>query len=128
MKPLALASAAAALALSILAATTASAVDPAAPDGSALFRQRCQTCHSLDPGKVTPLGPNLAGLVGRKAGATGFAYSPALKASGLIWTRAQLDRFLAQPAQVVPGTRMVVSLSDKAERAAVIDFLAQPRP
>ncbi|MCW1429484.1 c-type cytochrome [Novosphingobium sp. JCM 18896] len=98
----------------------------AGPDGEAVFRQRCQSCHGT-PQRPSPLGPNLTGVVGRKAASTPFAYSPALKASGLTWNRATLDRFLTAPARTVPGTRMVISLTDPAQRAAVLDYLATRR-
>lgn len=94
------------------------------PDGETLFRQRCQSCHSVTPGVTSPLAPNLAGVLGRKAAATGFNYTPALRASGLTWSRANLDRFLAAPPRLVPGTGMATSLPDPRQRAAIIDFLA----
>lgn len=97
------------------------------PDGGQAFKQRCQACHSATAAKTTPLAPNLAGVVGRKAAATGFAYSPALKASKLTWTKANLDKYLTAPMKLVPGTRMVISIPDPAVRAAVIDFLAKAR-
>jgi cytochrome c len=78
-------------------------------------------------GQPARVGPNLAGVVGRKAASTAFNYSPALKASGLTWTRANLDRFLTGPARMVPGTRMSVVMSDAAQRAAVIQYLSQAR-
>jgi cytochrome c len=96
----------------------------AAPDGAALFRQRCQACHAVAPGQPATIAPNLSGVVGRKAAATTFNYSPALKASKLVWSKAVLSTFLSGPQQLVPGTRMVIQLTDPAERAAVIDFLA----
>lgn len=96
----------------------------AAPAGEALFRQRCQVCHSAVAAKPSTVGPNLAGVVGRKAGATAFAYSPALKASKFNWDRASLDRFLTAPTKMVPGTRMVISVTDKAQRSALIEYLA----
>jgi cytochrome c len=68
----------------------------------------------------------LAGLLGRKAASTQFNYSPALKASKLTWTRANLERYLTGPGQMVPGTRMVISVSDPAQRAAILNFLARP--
>ena len=107
-----------------LTLTPALAATPG-PDGGALFRQRCQSCHSVTPGKTTPLAPNLAGVVGRKAAETAFNYSPALKASNLTWTRANLDRFLTAPMRMVPGTRMVISVPDPQQRAAILDFLGR---
>jgi cytochrome c len=93
-------------------------------DGGALFRQRCQGCHSVTPGQSSPLAPNLSGVVGRKAASSGFAYSPALKAANLVWTRDNMDRYLAGPSRLVPGTRMVIFVPDPQQRAAIIDYLA----
>lgn len=98
-----------------------------APDGATLFKQRCAVCHSDVAGQPARLGPNLAGVVGRKAAATGFNYSPALKATGLTWNKANLDRFLAAPAKTVPGTRMVIAVPGKAERDAIIAHLEKKR-
>lgn len=100
---------------------------PGGPSGEALFRQRCVACHSVEPGKQTPLGPNLRGVGGRKAGATAFNYSPQLKRSGLTWTAAELDRFLAAPTRVVPGTRMTIGVANPAERAALVGYLTEAR-
>lgn len=96
------------------------------PDGQTLFRQRCGSCHTVTPGARAVLAPNLAGVVGRKAASTTFAYSPALKASNVTWTRANLDRFLTAPGRMVPGTRMVIAVPDAGQRAALIDYLSRP--
>lgn len=100
---------------------------PPAPNGETLFRQRCQSCHTVTPGRPSTLGPSLTGVVGRKAAATDFRYSPALKASNLTWNKATLDRFLASPMRTVPGTRMVISVSDAAQRQALITYLESRR-
>lgn len=96
---------------------------PPAPNGETLFRQRCSSCHSVVSGRPSTLGPSLNGVVGRKAGTTPFRYSPALKALGLTWTRANIDRYLTGPARMVPGTRMVIAVSDGAQRTALINYL-----
>jgi cytochrome c len=102
-------------------------VAQSAPSGDTLFRQRCSMCHSAVSTRQMPLGPNLAGVVGRKAAATTFNYSPAFKKSGLVWNRANLDRYLSAPARMIPGTKMVVSVPNAAERAALINYLATTR-
>lgn len=102
------------------------AIAPAAaagPDGAALFRQRCGSCHTVVAGAKSVLGPNLSGVAGRKAAATQFNYSPALKNSKLTWDKATLDRFLSGPTRMVPGTRMVISVADPAQRAAIVTYL-----
>ena len=71
-------------------------------------------------------GPNLLGLVGRKAASQpDFAkYSEALKASGLIWNEGTLNRFLVNPMAMVPGTLMPMLIPDDKTRADVIAYLA----
>jgi len=110
-------------AAALIAMATAFPAAGAGPDGALLFQQRCAACHTVTPGGRTVLAPNLAGLLNRKAASTAFNYSPALKASNLTWTRANLDHFLTGPGQMVPGTRMVISISDPAQRAAVLNFI-----
>lgn len=84
---------------------------------------RCLACHSLEMDRT---GPRHCGLLGRKAGAVpGFDYSEAMKASGITWTEASLDRFLADPLGVIPGTKMTFAgVPDAAERADLIAWLS----
>jgi cytochrome c len=91
--------------------------------GETLFKQRCAMCHAV-AGKGGKLGPDLAGVYGRKAGATTFRYSPAMKASKTVWNAATLDRYLAAPTKAIPGTRMVISVAKPTERKAIISYLA----
>lgn len=112
------------MALSALVPSTASAQTAS---GEQIFRQKCQMCHVAAAGKPAGIGPNLAGVVGRKSGSTAYAYSPALKNAKLVWTKANLDRFLSGPAKMVPGTRMSVVISDPAQRAALIQYLSKAR-
>lgn len=97
--------------------------------GQVLFQQKCAICHSVAPGGAPgPLAPNLRGVVGRKAGTANFAnYSPALKGSKLVWTAANLDRFIADPQQVARGTRMVIKVTDPAQRKAIVSYLSKQR-
>lgn len=91
--------------------------------GAAVFRQ-CTACHTIKPGQAGIAAPNLYGVVGRKAASTGFAYSAALKASKLTWDKATLGTFLKAPQKLVPGTRMVVAVSDDTQRVNLIAYLA----
>jgi cytochrome c len=85
---------------------------------------QCTACHSVTPGK-TIIGPSLAHVYGRKAGAVaGFQYSDAMKSSGLAWNAGNLDAFLSNPQAKVPGTIMgFAGIKDPAQRKAVIDYL-----
>lgn len=83
---------------------------------------RCAACHALERNRT---GPKHCGLFGRRAGSVpGYAYSQAMKESGIVWSARTLDRFLADPMAVVPGTSMgYAGIRDDAERAALIAFL-----
>jgi hypothetical protein len=53
------------------------------------------------------LGPNLHKIVGRKAGSQpDYAFSTAMKEAGFVWDEEKLDRFIANPDEVVPGNSM----------------------
>lgn len=109
-----------ALALAASAARAAPAGDAA--KGEAAFDDRCSQCHTLG---APNQGPDLIGVVGRRAGtAPGFPYTAAMKASGLSWTPANLDRFLTNSAAMVPGTAMNVDVPSAAERRDIIAYLA----
>jgi cytochrome c len=100
------------------------AVQGAGQGGPAV--QVCIACHSFDPTAKSPgFGPNLFGVVGRKAGAVpDFAYSRAMKGANITWTEQNLDAFLAAPQKFIPGNRMPFSgLSDAEQRRALITYL-----
>ena len=84
---------------------------------------RCAACHALGFDRV---GPRHCGLLGRHAGSVkGFDYSPAMKQSGLVWNAKTLDRFIADPLGVVPGTTMTYAgIKDSSERADLVAYLA----
>lgn len=93
-------------------------------EGKAAFAN-CSACHTAEKGGANGAGPNLFGIIGKPAGqVAGFAYSDALKASGIIWTTAELDGYIADPAAKIPGTTMVAgAIADPAKRQAVIAYL-----
>ncbi|MEJ6011270.1 c-type cytochrome [Novosphingobium aquae] len=105
------------------AGTPPAATGPSLALAPAAFAQ-CATCHAIKPG-VNAVGPSLFAVYGRKA-ATGpaYAYSEAMKASGLTWDDATLDSYLTAPMKHVPGTKMTYAgMADAAKRKEVIEFL-----
>jgi len=85
----------------------------------------CTGCHSIDEDDV---GPRHRGVVGRTAGTVaGYAYSPALKGSHIVWDQANLDRWLTNPQALVPGAKMFFAMPNPKDRADVIAYLAEQR-
>ena len=89
----------------------------------AAFAQ-CATCHSTDPGR-NGVGPSLAGTFGAQAAhEPTYAYSDAMRGSGLTWDAATLDAYIADPRRLVPGTKMSFAGVRSAEdRAAIVAYL-----
>lgn len=92
--------------------------------GQELFVHRCHVCHSEDPEAKT-YGPSLVGVVGRKAGSVeGYAYSDALKNSGIVWTEAAIKAWMADNTSIMPGTRMRhVGIKDPTEQEFILAYL-----
>ena len=92
-----------------------------AGNGKALFDRRCGGCHAIDRDKE---GPRLGGVYGRTAGSVdSFEYSEALKASGIVWNAETLEKWLANPGQLVPNNNMSFHLENGSERRDIIDYL-----
>jgi cytochrome c len=92
-----------------------------AGNGKALFERRCGGCHAIDRDKE---GPRLGGVYGRTSGSVdSFDYSDALKASGIVWNAETLDKWLANPDQLVPNNNMSFHLENGGERRDIIDYL-----
>nr|WP_276081768.1 cytochrome c family protein [Methylobacterium sp. GC_Met_2] len=65
----------------------------------------CKACHNFQKNGV---GPDLKGVVGRKAGTyEGYNYSAALKNSGIAWDETNLHEWLKNPKTKVPGNKMI---------------------
>ena len=93
--------------------------------GAVVFKRKCVECHSARRGEIVT-GPSLAGLFGRKAGSVkDFPYSPAVKASPIVWGAETLDAFIAQPRKTIRGITMTSpGVADATQRADLIAYLA----
>ena len=99
------------------------------PSGQQAFNNACRTCHIVREGD-NRLGPNLHKVVGRKAGSLpDYGFSSAMKEAGFVWDEEKLDRFIANPDEVVPGNSMKPcgGLASSGDRKKIIAFLAQSR-
>lgn len=96
----------------------------AAASGADLYKRKCSSCHTM---AVNKIGPSHKGVFGRKAGLViGYAYSPALKKSGIVWNDKTLDQWLQGPQKMVKGSKMYLAVPNAAERAAIIGYLKSP--
>ena len=126
LKPMLVGIASLAIAVSMAPSRPAlGAPPPPQPKMPAAFTT-CAACHNSVRGARAGVGPNLYGVMGAKAGARpGFAYSAALKKSGVVWNKATVARYIANPAAVAPGTTMPnPGIANARDRAAIVTYLA----
>lgn len=126
-----------ALMLAALAAVPGAAADGGAASASARVAPagnveagraefaRCQWCHQAGPSARSGFGPQLTGIVGRRAGAaTDYNYSAAMKNSGIVWTAPMLAAFVKAPQKVVPDNKMRFwGISDEQRIANLLAYL-----
>lgn len=118
----------------LAAATLAALLAPIGANAEDLeisFNDHCRECHSFvkDDNR---LGPSLYGVVGRKAGTEpGYAYTQSMQDSGITWTEATLDKWIANPGAVIPGNGMsppYSGIADAAIRKRIIAYLKSISP
>ena len=112
--------------LSAPAAHASDAKGDAANGKEVFMASGCPACHGVTKEDNSKVGPNLVGVVGRKAGTTPSLLGPSenLKKYGVTWSAETLDEFLVNPNAKVPGTAMAGILTDPQQRADVIAFLS----
>ena len=92
-----------------------------AANGEKLYQTRCMACHSLEENEM---GPRHHGVFGRKAGSVAdYTYSKAVKASGVVWNEANLDKWLAGPEKLIPGQQMNFIVPNDNDRRDLIAYL-----
>ena len=112
------------LAVASLGVGAAEAADIA--KGQAAFVRQCAICHTIDKGGENRVGPNLFGIVGKRAGTVaGFKYTNAFRnTANFEWSEGLLGPWISLPAVMVPGTAMAtfpgVSDRDKDDIVAYV--------
>ncbi|HXH72342.1 MAG TPA: c-type cytochrome [Mariprofundaceae bacterium] len=90
--------------------------------------KQCLACHNIEKGAPAKVGPNLFGVIGRKAGQmAGFKYSDGLKNSGITWTEENLRKWMNDAPAMVKGTRMPKLKMAGANADEIIAFLKSKR-
>lgn len=103
----------------LIAFSGAAAADAAR--GQMLYKTMCISCHSINYNGV---GPAHKGLIGKKAGSRAdYMYSPAVKASSIVWADKTLDKWLANPEKLIPGQKMGFMVPAAKDRADLIAYL-----
>ncbi len=112
------------LALASAGISPAQAQDAAA--GEKVFAV-CKACHQIGENAKNGVGPELNGVIGRKAGSVpGYNYSAANKNSGLTWDEPTFREYIKDPKAKVPGTKMVFAgLKDEKKVDDLTAFLKQ---
>lgn len=86
----------------------------------------CAGCHTVKAGGIHRFGPNLHGVLGRRAGSLpDYGYSDAMRRADFVWSAQTLDTFLQSPSHMVPGTRMYNAFPSPERRALVIAYLQE---
>ena len=119
-------------ALAVLALGFAPAAQAQNAEAGRTVYNQCRACHTIEAGGRNGVGPNLHAVVGRRAGAVeGFRYSAPMRTAaegGLTWTPENLDRYLTNPKDLVPGGSMAFAgLRNEQQRKDLIAFLASQR-
>ena len=94
--------------------------------GELQFARKCSVCHTISPDGGNRAGPTLFGVFGRRAGTVpGYAYSPALLNSDIVWNEETIGQLFDHgPQHVTPGSKMPLQqIEDAEKRNALIAYL-----
>jgi cytochrome c len=96
------------------------------PDGAALFKTQCATCHTTNVADPQRQGPTLFNIIGRAAGtAEGFRYSAGFANAKFTWDEPKLDAWLTDPQAMIPGAIMPYKQAKPEIRLAIVNYLKE---
>ena len=92
--------------------------------GQKVFK-KCSACHMIASDGKNMIGPNLWGVIGRKAGSIGdYKYSKAMIAYGKNWSFEEMNSYLIKPQAYIKGTKMAFAgLRKEKDRSSVILYM-----
>ena len=112
--------------LCAMAVSTTAMASGDAGAGEGLFKKKCKSCHiNKDNGKHG-MGPNLFGVMGRKAGTVeGYKkFSDGMKASGVVWDDASMDKIMVNSTKFVAGGKMKgIKIKDATDRKNITAYI-----
>ncbi|MEO3471068.1 cytochrome c family protein [Roseomonas sp. CAU 1739] len=99
--------------------------------GRRVFNQ-CRACHTIEQGARNGVGPNLFGIVGRRAASIeSFRYSENMRelgTAGHVWTVENLRPYVTNPKDIVPrGIMSFPGLRDQTQVTNLLAFLQTQR-
>lgn len=95
-------------------------------NGRKVFAQ-CRSCHTVGAGEPNRVGPHLHGVFGRKAGSVADfgTYSVGLEESGIVWDPVGIDRWVANPRDLIPVNNMIFpGVRREEDRRDLVAYLA----
>ncbi|MDO8397732.1 MAG: cytochrome c family protein [Bradyrhizobium sp.] len=87
----------------------------------------CKACHQIGETAKNSVGPQLNGIIDRKAGTVeGYNYTAANKGSGITWDEATFREYIKDPKAKIPGTKMIYAgLKDEQKTNDLLAYLKQ---
>lgn len=83
---------------------------------------KCKACHTFGKGEGNKVGPNLFGIMGKKAGsAEGFKYGSYLKGAEFTWNEENMKAWIADSKGVAKAAGGKSKMSSQKVKGAKAD-------